>query len=75
MLKKGDIKKFYHVDLYRVTAKEDLEGFGIHEILNDKDAIVAIEWAEKLDPRLLHNAKKLYFEQLGEEKRKITINE
>lgn len=39
---------FYHIDLYRVESKEDIEGLGIEEILNDTNNIVIIEWAEKL---------------------------
>ena len=41
-------KRFYHIDLYRTETDDDLKGLGIDEILSDKEAIVAIEWPEKL---------------------------
>lgn len=39
---------FYHIDLYRIQRKEDIEGLGLGEILRDPSAIIIIEWAEKL---------------------------
>ena len=42
------INDFYHIDLYRVESERDLEGLGIEEIVNNKNNIVVIEWAEKL---------------------------
>jgi len=39
---------FYHIDLYRIDSKEDIENLGIEDIVNNKNNIVAIEWAEKL---------------------------
>jgi tRNA threonylcarbamoyladenosine biosynthesis protein TsaE len=45
LLKAGS---FYHVDLYRIRHSQDIENLGIEEIINDKNNIVIIEWAEKL---------------------------
>ena len=42
------INDFYHIDLYRIENEKDLEGLGIEEIINNKDNIIVIEWAEKL---------------------------
>lgn len=39
---------FYHVDLYRIKDAKDVENIGLLEILEDKNSIVAVEWAEKL---------------------------
>src|SRR3989344_7421055 len=41
--------KFYHVDLYRLDSEKDAEAIGLTEILQDKNAIVAIEWPEKIE--------------------------
>jgi tRNA threonylcarbamoyladenosine biosynthesis protein TsaE len=38
----------YHIDLYRLNAKMDLASIGIQEILQSKNGIILIEWAEKL---------------------------
>lgn len=42
------VERFYHIDLYRTTEPADLESVGLSEILQDKHAIVAIEWPERL---------------------------
>ncbi|RPI22631.1 MAG: tRNA (adenosine(37)-N6)-threonylcarbamoyltransferase complex ATPase subunit type 1 TsaE [Acidobacteria bacterium] len=39
--------RVYHVDLYRLNSSRDLHSIGFEEILAS-DAVVIIEWAEKL---------------------------
>lgn len=38
----------YHVDLYRLEGADDFHSIGLEEIL-DRQAVVIIEWGEKLD--------------------------
>lgn len=64
---------FYHIDLYRIENKKDLDGLGLGEILNDQSNLVAIEWPEKIDKLLPNNTIKFYFEYLGDDKRQIII--
>lgn len=64
---------FYHIDLYRTGSTDDLLGLGIDEILEDKENIVAIEWAEKLKGILPDKRIEIYCEYLDEQKREITI--
>jgi len=42
------LKSFYHIDLYRMGGEEDIKSLGLDEIINNKNNISAIEWAEKL---------------------------
>lgn len=66
---------FYHIDLYRVENEKDLESVGIKEILHDQDAIVAIEWAEKMGSLLPKKRLEVYCKYLGNNVREIlTIN-
>lgn len=65
-------KLFYHIDLYRIETKNDIEGLGIDEILKNKDNIVVIEWAERLGNLLPKQRIDVYFEYINENKRKIT---
>lgn len=67
------IKDFYHIDLYRVETEKDTEGLGILDLFNDKNAIVVIEWAEKIQNLLPEKRWEIHFEYLEEEKRKIKI--
>ena len=64
---------FYHIDLYRVESEDDIKGLGLPEILQEKNAIVAIEWPEKLGKFMPKNYWSLHFDNLGEDKRSITI--
>jgi len=51
-LRKKDAKFFYHLDLYRMESEKDVDGLGLDEIIGNKEAIVAIEWPEKLKDKL-----------------------
>lgn len=67
------IKDFYHIDLYRIEAEKDIEGLGLLDLFNDKNVIVVIEWAEKIQNLLPEKRWEIHFEYLEEEKRKIKI--
>lgn len=66
---------FYHVDLYRLEGdvEKEVENLGLLDILKDKNNIVAIEWAEKIKDLLPGNTTLIHFENLGEDERKIII--
>ncbi|MCK5542627.1 MAG: tRNA (adenosine(37)-N6)-threonylcarbamoyltransferase complex ATPase subunit type 1 TsaE [Desulfobacterales bacterium] len=40
--------KFYHIDLYRIEEVIGLDDTGIDEIMNQENAVIAIEWPEIL---------------------------
>jgi len=65
---------FYHLDLYRLENKVDLQlkDLGIEEIWSDPKNIVLIEWAQKATI-IPSNACWIKFESLNDGKRKITI--
>lgn len=66
------IKKLYHIDLYRTETRHDLEGIGLMDILEDKNAVVAIEWPEKFG--ILPDQRcEIHFDTVDENKRTITI--
>ena len=67
------IRKLYHIDLYRTETENDLKGLGIEEILNDKEAIVVVEWPEKLRRMLPRKRWKIHFSYENENQRKILI--
>lgn len=60
----------HHADLYRITADE-AEELGLQELAGP-DAIVAIEWADKL-ARSVGQAVVVTLEDLGDDTRRITI--
>lgn len=67
------INNFYHIDLYRIESKNDLLGLGIDEIIEDKNNIVAVEWAEKMEDMLPDKRIELYFKYVDEDTREISI--
>ncbi len=70
----GQAKIFYHIDLYRVNSKKEIQELGMEEIINNKNNIVIIEWAERMEGLLPKNRIDIKFEYLGENKRRITIS-
>ena len=66
-------KTFYHLDLYRTGKVEDIRGLGIDEIIGNKNDIVVIEWAKKLEDLLPEKRIDIFFEYLEENRRKIKI--
>ncbi len=53
---------FYHVDLYRLDSEKEAAFIGIADILTEKNAIVAIEWPEKIESLLPNKLIKIKFE-------------
>lgn len=48
--------KLYHIDAYRLTGSEDLLALGLDEMFDETDAVVAIEWADRMSEVVPHNA-------------------
>ena len=65
------VKKFYHVDLYRIETEHDVEGLGLLELMHDPQNIVVIEWPEKLENLLPDNRIDFVFRYLGDDQREI----
>lgn len=65
---------FYHIDLYRMESARDIEGLEIEEIINDKNNIVVIEWAEKLKNYSSKKRIDINFSYKDENKRNINFS-
>lgn len=63
----------FHVDLYRISDIMELEDIGFYEIL-DRNAVVAIEWADRIEGGPLPGPINLHFEITGDETRRITFS-
>ncbi len=71
----SSIINFYHIDLYRAESERGVESLGLTEIWSDPKNIVAIEWAEKIEKILPKKRIEIHFEYLGENNRRIKIND
>jgi len=62
----------FHIDLYRLETVQDLEDIGLDELLYDQ-AVLAVEWAERLADKLLGEYLSLRLEIIGDDFRRITL--
>lgn len=67
------VKKLIHIDLYRINSIEDAETIGIEEILADTEAVVVIEWPEKIKPLLPKKTIWINFNYMDENRREIEV--
>ncbi len=66
----GDEYNLYHFDMYRITGEDDLYSIGFYDYSN---AVLAIEWSEKIPYALPRIYWKVTFFSEGENGRKIEI--
>jgi len=64
--------RLIHVDLYRIEYIAELEEIGLDEVLN-QDAVIVIEWADKLPEGSLPDHLTFQFKIISEESRQIDI--
>ncbi|MEW6672988.1 MAG: tRNA (adenosine(37)-N6)-threonylcarbamoyltransferase complex ATPase subunit type 1 TsaE [Thermodesulfobacteriota bacterium] len=64
--------KLYHVDLYRLDSPVDCDDIGLYDILDSGD-VVAIEWADRMQPDDLVDHLSVAFDILDDSLRKITL--
>ena len=67
-------KVLYHIDLYRLEGEINIRELGISELIDDTEAIVLIEWAEKIEQKLPDNTLKINFRKAEEDLRIIEVN-
>ena len=63
---------FYHIDLYRGQDSGDFKNLGLEEVFSS-DAIVVLEWAEKIIEVLQKKRIDVIINAAGEKIRKISI--
>ena len=69
-------KHFVHIDAYRIETLHEIERLGIRGFFADKDAIVLIEWADRIKKILPNNTIWVSFEhgkKINERTIKINI--
>ncbi len=67
-------KWLFHIDLYRLSDNPNIKELGLQELFDNPNAIILIEWAEKISNQLPKNITKITFEKTGESDRKITVS-
>ena len=62
----------YHIDLYRLATQTDIISTGLFDLFND-DAIIVIEWADRLRDFEFEFTQYIKLEYIDENKRKISV--
>ena len=65
-------RRVYHVDLYRIEQATELESLGLDDLLAEQ-AVVLVEWAERLRLLALQPALRIHLRAQGEEQRFIRV--
>lgn len=60
-IRKQGFKHFVHIDCYRITNPKDILHLGWKDLCKDKDAIILIEWPERIKKFLPKNAISIKF--------------
>lgn len=68
---KGRIK-IYHIDLYRIESGA-LDGLGLEDIVDEPEAAVIIEWAERLGAFATPGAVRVFLSYVDEHSRNIDV--
>lgn len=67
-------KTLYHFDMYRVGDEKEALEAGLSDALADKNGVIFIEWADRIEEALPKEMAKIEFDYLGPEKRKIVFS-
>jgi tRNA threonylcarbamoyladenosine biosynthesis protein TsaE len=67
------IKKFCHIDAYRLTSSADLIAIGALDYLNRTDTVTVIEWAERVKDLWPKNTCLINIKHQTEQTRKINL--
>lgn len=68
-----DFKTLQHIDLYRLETPSQVKGIGITDLINDKESLVLIEWAEKMGSLLPKKRIEVHMEYIDDTKRKLIV--
>ncbi len=65
--------KLYHIDAYRLGSADELVALGLDEMLNEPNAVLAVEWADRVTPAVPPAACWLELAHDGAETRHLTV--
>lgn len=70
----GDSGELYHIDLYRLDTREEVDSLGLDEIFA-RPAVVLLEWAERFPELLPEERIEIRIEAQEDETRRIEVVE
>ena len=73
-IRKSDFHMFIHMDAYRIENIKELRALGWQDILKDREAIVLVEWANRIHRALPKNYIQVKFRFIRENMRDISMS-
>ncbi|MBU0975503.1 MAG: tRNA (adenosine(37)-N6)-threonylcarbamoyltransferase complex ATPase subunit type 1 TsaE [Patescibacteria group bacterium] len=70
---KGKDFKLNHFDFYRIESDEEVEDIGIEEALEEGNAVIVIEWADRIEKLLPKDRLEIHITYLGETERGLRL--
>ncbi len=74
VVENNSIKTLYHLDLYRLGSKEDVENVDLKDFLNDKNGVVVIEWPDISQKLVNKDIWEIFFKIKDENTREVKIS-
>lgn len=71
---RDDSRRVYHIDLYRLETRQQVETLGLDEII-DRESVVLIEWGERFPDLFPAGRIEIQLHTISESARQITINQ
>jgi tRNA threonylcarbamoyladenosine biosynthesis protein TsaE len=68
------IRKFFHIDAYRVANEKEMETIGFSKTVRDPLNIIVVEWVENILGMVPKDTIIVSFEHAGRSSRRITID-
>jgi tRNA threonylcarbamoyladenosine biosynthesis protein TsaE len=65
------IRRLCHLDLYRINNYDAASSFGVDEYLGADDAVLLVEWPERLGNLLPKGTRHVHLAHRGEEEREV----
>mgnify|MGYP001603776490 CR=1 FL=1 len=72
---KSNFQNFFHFDLYRLNSKRELKALGWKKVFLDRQAIILIEWADRIKRFLPSKTLLIHFSHKKPDERVITFSE
>jgi tRNA threonylcarbamoyladenosine biosynthesis protein TsaE len=66
--------RVYHVDLYRIASPHDFETLGLEELF-DENAVVIVEWPDKLILKIDWPLLRINLEHVSEDERRMSVED
>lgn len=70
---RGPETNVFHIDLYRVEKRRELDTLGVDELLTEEHNLLLVEWGEKFAQLVASSDGQVVITRISDQERKITV--